>query len=171
MAHPAREARDRAQLAWPGAAVVKRRRNSIKHQHPIESNKSMLDIGIGPMHFGSSEDQEINTAWQPGIAPWDFQMIQAGFNALALSNFSSGQIVKYVHPESGESIAFQPQQLQYTNDLDQIQAIANPQSVNAVVQDDVLFWQGAFGTGFDIRWQAQTARLDKRLVVDQVSRG
>jgi len=131
----------------------------------------MLDLGIGPMHFGVAENQEINSAWQPGIAPWDFQMVQAGYNAFALSNFSSGQIVKYVHTGSGENIAFQPQQLQYTNDLNQIQAIANPQSVNAVVQnEDVLFWQGAFGAGFDIRWQAQTARLDKRLVVDQASR-
>jgi hypothetical protein len=171
MAHPAKEARDRAQLAWPGATVVERRRNSIKHQNPLNPNKFMLDLGIGPMHFGPSENQEINTAWQPGIAPWDFQMTQAGYNAFALSNFSSGQIVKYVHPGSGESIAFQPQQLQYTNDLNQIQAIANPQSVGAVVQnEDVLFWQGAFGAGMDIRWQAQTARLDKRLVVDQASR-
>jgi hypothetical protein len=131
----------------------------------------MLDLGIGPMHFGPAEDQEINTAWQPGVAPWDFQMVQAGYNALALANFASGQIVKYVHPGTGESIAFQPQQLQYTNDLDQIQAIANPQAASAVVQDeDVLFWQGAFGPGFDIRWQTQTARLDKRLIVDQASR-
>ena len=168
MAHPAKEARDRAQIVWPGAAVFERSRNSIKHQHPTEPNKFMLDLGIGPMHFGV--DQEINTAWQPGIAPWDFQMTLAGYNAFALSNFSSGQIVKYVHPGSGESIAFQPQQLQYTNDLNQIQAIANPQSVNAVVQDDILFWQGAFGPGMDIRWQAQTPRLDKRLFVDQASR-
>ena len=131
----------------------------------------MLDIGLGPMHFGPSEDQEINTAWQPGVAPWNFQMLQAGYNAFALANFSSGQIVKYVHPGTGESIAFQPQHLQYTNDLDQIQAIANPQSVSAVVQnEDVLFWQGAFGPGMDIRWQTQTARLDKRLIVDQASR-
>jgi len=171
MAHPAKEARDRVIASFPDAVVVERRRNSIKHAIPSIPNKFILDLGIGPMHFGPSEDQEINTAWQPGIAPWDFQMTQAGFSAFALSNFSSGQIVKYVHPGSGESIAFQPQQLQYTNDLDQIQAIANPQSVGAVVQDeDVLFWQGAFGPGFDIRWQAQTARLDKRLVVDQASR-
>jgi hypothetical protein len=171
MARPAKDARDRAQASWPGAVVVSRTRTGIKHRHPVDPRRFMLDVGIGPMHFGPSEDQEIDTVWQPGIAPWAFQMVQAGYNAFALSNFSSGQIVKYVHPGSGESIAFQPQQLQYTNDLDQIQAIANPQSVSAVVQDeDVLFWQGAFGPGFDIRWQAQTARLDKRLVVDQASR-
>src|SRR3990167_1920213 len=171
MAHPAKEARDRAQQLWPGATVVARLRNSIKHQHPTIPSKFMLDLGIGPMHYGPAEDQEINSSWQPGTAPWDFQMVQAGYNAFALSNFSSGQIVKYVHPGTGESIAFQPQQLQYTNDLDQIQAIANPQSVSAVVQnEDVLLWQGAFGPGMDIRWQTQTARLDKRLVVDQASR-
>src|SRR3990172_9401972 len=171
MAHPAREARERAQQLWPGATVVARRRNSIKHQHPTIPSKFMLDLGIGPMHYGPAEDQEINSAWQPGTAPWNFEMVQAGYNAFALANFSSGQIVKYVHPGTGESVAFQPQQLQYTNDLDQIQAIANPQSANAVVQgEDVLFWSGAFGTGFDIRWQTQTARLDKRLVVDQASR-
>jgi len=170
MARPAKDARDRAQASWPGAVVVSRTRTGIKHRHPVDPRRFMLDVGIGPMHFGPSEDQEIDTAWQPGVAPWDFQMVQAGYNAFALSSFSSGQIVKYVHPGSGESIAFQPQQLQYTNDLDQIQAIANPQSVGAVVQDDVLFWQGAFGPGMDIRWQAQTARLDKRLIVDQASR-
>ncbi|HLE03113.1 MAG TPA: hypothetical protein VI729_00645, partial [Anaerolineales bacterium] len=171
MAHPAKEARDRAQQSWPGATVVARLRNSIKHQHPTIPSKFMLDLGIGPMHYGPAEDQEINSAWQPGVAPWNFQMVQAGYNAFALANFSSGQIVKYVHPGTGESVTFQPQQLQYTNDLDQIQAIANPQSVSAVVQDeDVLFWQGAFGPGMDLRWQTQTARLDKRLVVDQASR-
>src|SRR3970040_827675 len=171
MAHHANEARDRAQQSWPGATVVARLRNSIKHQHPTIPSKFMLDLGIGPMHYGPAEDQEINSAWQPGTAPWNFEMVQAGYNAFALANFSSGQIVKYVHPGTGESVAFQPQQLQYTNDLDQIQAIANPQSANAVVQgEDVLFWSGAFGTGFDIRWQTQTARLDKRLVVDQASR-
>ena len=171
MAHPAKEARDRVQALWPGATVDRRSRNSITHQHPSNPKKFMVDIGIGPMHFGVAEDQEINTAWQAGVAPWDFQMTQANYNAFALSDFNSGQTVKYVHPGSGESIAFQPQQLQYTNDLNQIQAIANPQSVSAVVQDeDVLFWQGAFGPGMDIRWQAQTARLDKRLIVDQASR-
>ena len=171
MAHPARDARDRAQQLWPSATVVARFRNSIKHQHPTDPNRFMLDLGIGPMHYGPTEDQEINTAWQPGTAPWDFEMVQAGYNAFALADFSSGQIVKYVHPGTGESIAFQPQQLQYTNDLDQIQAIANPQAVTAVVQnEDVLFWQGAFGPGMDIRWQTQTTRLDKRFVVDQASR-
>lgn len=123
------------------------------------------------MHFSLSEDQEINTAWQPGIAPWDFQMTQAGYNAHALADFSSGQIVRYTHPGSGENIRFQPQQLQYTNDLNQIQAIANPQAVQAqVMAEDTLLWTGAYGPGFDLRWQAQTARLDKRLVVDSAAR-
>ncbi len=171
MAHPAKDARDAVIAKYPDAVVSDRARNSIKHSVPSLPNKFVLDVGIGPMHYGVLEDQEIDTAWQPGTAPWDFEMVSAGYNAFALEDFSSGQIIKYVDPDSGEDITFQPQQLQYTNDLDQIQAIANPQAVNAVVQnEDGLFWSGAYGTGFDFRWQAQTARLDKRLVVDQASR-
>ncbi len=167
--NPAAEARAKAQAIWPGASVSARGRKSITHQHPSDPNRFMLDTAIGPMHYDG--DQEIDTAWQPGTAPWDFEMVKAGYNAFALEDFSSGQIIKYVDPDSGEDIAFEPQQLQYTNDLDQIQAIADPQAVTAVVQnEDELFWSGAYGTGFDLRWQCQTARLDKRLIVDQASR-
>ena len=171
MANPAKDARDRVLIAFPDATMVERKRTSIKHSIPSQPGKFVLDASIGPMHFGSLEDQEIDTAWQPGVAPWNFQMLQAGYNAFALSNFASGQIVKYVDPISGESIAFQPQQLQYTNDLDQIQAIADPQAVAATIaNEDTLLWTGAYGLGFDLRWQCQTARFDKRLRVDQASR-
>lgn len=164
--NPAAEARGKAQAIWLGASVSARGRKSIEHQHPTE-NRFMLDVGIGPMHYGA--DQEIDTAWQSGTAPWDREMVKAGYNAFALEDFSSGQIVKYVDPVSGEDIAFQPQQLQYTNDLDQIQPIEDPQSVNAVVTDDELYWIGAFGTDLDLKWQTQTARLDKRLIIQDLA--
>ncbi len=169
MANPARDARDKAQAIWPGASVSRRGRNQIEHQHPSEPNKRMLDVAIGPLHFGPLEDQEIDTAWQPGTAPWDREMLLANYNAFALDDFSAGQTIKYVDPVSGEDIAFQPQQLQYTNDLDQIQPIEDPQSVNAVVTDDELYWTGAFGTDIDLRWQAQPARLDKRLIIQNLA--
>ena len=127
----------------------------------------MLDVAIGPLHFGAGEDQEIDTAWQPGTAPWDREMVLAGYNAFALDDFSSGQIVKYV--SGGEDVAFQPQQLQYTNDLDQIQPIEDPQSVSAVVTDDTLYWTGAYGSDIDLKWHAQTARLDKRLIIQNLA--
>lgn len=169
MANPAAQARANAQTTWPGTAVSARSRKAIEHQHPSDPNRFMFDTSIGPLHYGVSEDQEIDTAWQSGIAPWDHEMVKAGYNAFALDDFSSGQIVKYVDPISGEDVAFQPQQLQYTNDLDQIQPIADPQSVNAVVTDDELYWTGAYGTDIDLKWHAQTARLDKRLIIQNAS--
>lgn len=173
MASPAKDARDKAQAKWPGASVFARTRNGIIHTHPDnptpgiedEGNRTMVDVEIGPLHFGPSEDQEIDTAWQPGTAPWDREMVLADYNAFALDDFSSGQIVKYVDPASGDSVTFQPQQLQWTNDLDQIQPIADPQSVMAVVTDDELYWTGAYGPDIDLKWQTQTARLDKRLII------
>jgi hypothetical protein len=171
MANPAKDARDNAQAKWPGATVYARARKSITHQHPTDPDRFMLDAAIGPLHYGVSEDQEIDTAWQPGTAPWDYEMVKAGYNAFALSDFSFGQIVKYVHVESGEDVTFEPMDLAYSNDLDDEQIIASPQSVAAVVQnEDELFWTGAYGPGFDLRWQTQTARLDKRLIIDQASR-
>lgn len=164
MAHPAKDARDKAQAKWPGATVFARGQKHILHKHPVEE-RFMLDAQIGPMHYGSAEDQEIDTAWQAGTAPWDYEMVKADYNAFALQRFDAGQIIKYVDPDSGEDIAFQPQQLQYTNDLDQIQPIEDPQTVNAVVADDELYWTGAFGNDIDLKWETQTARLDKRVVI------
>lgn len=168
MANPAKDARDKVKAKYPDAVVSGRGHRFIEHTVPSISGKVVLDHE-GPMHYGPALDQEIDTAWQPGTAPWDFEMIKAGYNAYTLENFSSGQIIKYVHPETGEDIGFQPQQLQYTNDLDQIQPIADPQSVIAAVDDDELYWTGAFGTDLDLKWEAQTARLDKRLIVQNAS--
>lgn len=162
----AKIARDKVTAQRPDAVVVERGRNYIKHR---DGGTYILDACTGPMHYGPSMDQEIDTAWQLGTAPWDYEMVQAGYNAYALEDFSSGQIIKYVDPVSGESIGFQPQQLQYTNDLDQIQAIADPQSVVCAVDDDDLYWTGAFGTDIDIKWETQTARLAKRLIIQDAS--
>ncbi len=168
MANPAKDARDKVKAKYPDAVVSGRGHRSIEHTVPSILGKMVLDCA-GPFHYGVSFDQEIDTAWQPGTAPWDFEMIKAGYNAYALENFSFGQIIKYVHPETGEDVGFQPQQLQYTNDLDQIQPIADPQSVIAAVDDDELYWTGAFGTDLDLKWEAQTARLDKRLIIQNAS--
>jgi len=140
MASPAREFRDKAQADHPGSVVVERGRRHIKHQAP--DGTYILDTTIGPIHFGLQFDQEIDTAWVDSTAPWDKEMVLAEYNAYALTTFSNGQVVKYVHPNSGEEIAFQPQQLQFTNDLDQIQSIGDPQAVTALVDDDELIWSG-----------------------------
>jgi hypothetical protein len=169
MANLAKEARDKAQARWPGATVSARGRNAIVHLHPTDPRRGMIDTTIGPMHYGAGDNTEIDTAWEPSITqPWLWQMVEAAYNVYAgpgTTDFDAGQIIEYVHPASGETVAFQPQQIQWTNDLDMIQAIASPQPVSSSIDDDTINWQGAYGPGLDFQWIAQTARLGKRLTI------
>ena len=172
MANPAKKARDEAQEIWPGASVFERTRNGIKHQHPANPDKFMLDTFIGAIHYGTNKDLEIETAWIDADsildAPWQKKMVSADYNVFfgpGTQSFDAGQIIKYVHPGSGESISFQPQQLQWTNDLDQISAIENPQAVTPAIDDAVLDFQDAYGPGIHFQWNAQTDALAKQLIL------
>jgi len=166
MASPAKDFRDNAQINHPGSIVVERGKRFIKHKTP--DGKFILDYSLGQIHYGTNYQNEIDTAWVDSTAPWDKEMTLANYNAYALTTFSNGQVIKYIHPASGESITFQPQQLQFTNDLDQIQSIGNPQTVTAFVDDDTLIWSDAFGFHLNFAWEAQTARLAKKLTIDNL---
>lgn len=183
MASPVKEAKQEAQARWPGAVVVGRSKGGIKHLHPDDfaagmsptdiGARNMIDTQVGGRgwHFGDdpfTEANEVDTAWvdaDPADAPWQKKMVLADYNAYAFREatlgFDQGQLIEYVHPASGETVAFQPQQLQWTNDLDQISAVADPQAITATIDDDMLTWFGAYGSGIDFQWQTQTARMAK----------
>lgn len=165
MANLAAEARAKAQTMWPGAVVVERGRGYIKHRHPTQSNRFMLDTQVGGVgwHYGPLLDQEVDTAWQPAVAPWAYKMVKAEFNAKALSLLNAGQVIEYSDPDSGQWIRFQPMALQYSNVLNQISQISMPQAIDAQVDDDTLTWVNGYGAGRTLVWQAQTARLYKEL--------
>jgi len=67
MAKPAQDARTKAQSIWPGAVVAERGKGHIKHQHPTEPDRFMLDTQVGAKwHYGAepyTEASEIDTAW------------------------------------------------------------------------------------------------------------
>ncbi len=170
MANPAAEARAKVQAAHPEAVVIDRGRDSIKHRladAPDGRKRFALDCAIGPLHYGPDNDQEIDTALVPSVAPWDWEMTKAGFEVQALSDLSAGQVIEY--RSGSEWVRFQPMALQYSNDLDQIQPISMPGNVQAAVDDDTLTWVDGYGPGRSLSWQAQTARLAKRLVITALS--
>jgi len=170
VANPAAEARAQVKAAHPEAVVVERGRNSIKHRladQPDGRQRFALDVAIGPLHYGPSNDQEIDTALVPSTAPWDWEMTKAGFEVRALSNLSAGQVIEY--RSGSEWVRFQPMALQYSNDLNQIQQISMPQAVDAAVDDDTLIWTDGYGPGRTLSWQAQTARLAKLLTISAPS--
>ena len=155
MASPVKKAKADAQTKWLGAVVVGRGKGSIKHLHPDDyaagmsetdtGARAMFDTQVGGRgwHFGDGpfdDANEVDTEWVDAHpiddAPWQKKMVLADYNAYAFREathpFDQGQLIEYVHPASGEAVNFQPTQLQWTNDLDQISPIADPQAVRPV---------------------------------------
>lgn len=160
--------------------VIERGRGSITSRNPI-TGKSVVSSAVGGvgLHFGAgpfTEENEIDTDWIDADsildAPWLYKVVQAGYNlyfAPGNQGFDAGQILKYVHPGSGAEVAFQPQQLQWTNDISQISAIDSPQAVTPTITGDRLEFANAFGAGLDFVWAAQGTRLAKFLHISQLS--
>ncbi len=168
--NPAAEARAKITADHPEAVVVERRRNSIKHRlgnAPDGRQRFALDVAIGPFHYGPDNDQEIDTALVPSTAPWNWEMTKANFEVRALSRLDAGQVIEYRN--GSEWVRFQPMALQYSNDLNQIQQISVPASVDATVDDDTLTWTAGYGPGLDFSWQVQTARLAKLLTINTLA--
>jgi len=166
MSKPATEAR-LAAAAKGFTQVIGRGNAHIITKNPT-TGKCCYDGQVGGgWHYNG--DQETDTAWQAGTAPWNWQMVKANYNVFALSQFNQGQIIKWVDPGSGQYVTFQPMALQWTNNLNQIQQISMPQSVAAQVSDDILYWPAAYGSGRNFRYQASPLRLNKQLIIDSPS--
>lgn len=153
----------RAENPFP---VARRGRQLIEFD--LGNDKRRFVMVSGKIHYGVDSDLEIDDAWQPSIAPWDFEMVQNDFQVVALAQFNAGQIIKYTH-QSDASLGLQPQQLQWTNDLDQISAIADPQNVDVTAVDNMLEWIGAYGAGLDFQWFCRHDGLSKYLVINDLA--
>lgn len=180
MANPAKEARDKAQAKWAGATIEAppgfsaRQRRSIIHKHPTDPDRYMLDTHTGPIHIEGTET-EIDSAWVPGDSgPYRLKMELADYNAYAglddPINFDAGQIVKYIHPSSGEDVAFQPQSIRHIAIIEAsgdeaYSDISLPQEIAGIVDDDVIRWTDGYGAGVDFEWETQTIRLAKKLII------
>jgi hypothetical protein len=171
MANPAAETVAEILAKYPGAAteltgVGERTRNRVHVRIGDPSSQSYHDCyGIGPFHYGASETNQISTAFQPGVAPWDYEMGEADFEIHAVDDLEAGEVWKYTDAETGLSVSFKPLALNWSNALSQIDQISIPVDVGATVGDDTLLWTGGYGTNRNLRIQAQTARLAKRLVI------
>jgi len=163
----AKQARDHVATNYETAVVVTRDRRQILHD--VGNGRFALWSHVSPIHIDGT-DTEIDTAWVPAIAPAVQEMVLADYNAQLLRNdFANAQLIKYIDPGSGEEITFQPQQLEWVNDTGQLSTIANPSGANVQIDDDTLFWPGAFGVGLDFKWITQTIRLSKLLIINNLA--
>ena len=176
MTNRAEVIRQRVQAQYPGAIVVKRTKTSITH---VLGNGEFLFIGhIAPLHKGTSnftQADEIDSAWEdapPADAPWLKKRDKADFISYfgpGADAFDSGYLVQYEHPPSGLGIRFQPRQLVWTNDLDDIEVIASPQNVAGIVSDNTITFAQAYGPGLHFGWELTATAIRKQLKVQNMN--
>jgi len=137
-------------------------------------------FAIAPLHKGAgpfTQADEIDTAWQvntvPGQAQYQRMQITGDYHVFAGSNpafeFDAGAVVKFVHADSAEEVAFTAQQLQWNNDLNQISPIATPTKAVGSVSDYQINFPAAFGTDLDFRWYSTATALRKELIVQNLA--
>lgn len=148
--------------------VISRGKGHLITQNP-KTGKYSFDTQVNARWHYGTDNLECDSAWEAGAAPWEYQMVKADFNLFARSNFSKEQIIKWLDPASKQYVEFTPMALQWTNDLDQIQQIAIPQSVEVQVSDNSLYWPAAYGLGRDFRYLASSSRLNKQLILDSAA--
>jgi len=177
---PIRADNRRVTLAGPHADAVelaaRRWERGACFQNPDRTRTFIC--GGAPMHFQSGgEWQEIDNRWQPGVAPWNYQMTACGYQVFALSRFDAGRIVRL--EKAGHYVTYQPMALNWSNDLDQIQQIAMPMQVQGAVtatgadslcQGGELRWSGAYGAGLDFTYTPSTHFFQKILSIESLAK-
>jgi hypothetical protein len=153
-----------------GLSVARRERRFIEFD--LGNGKKRHVATIDPLHIRNTET-EIDTAWEDGDQqPYFKQMVKSDYHVYAGLNsdvtFNAGQIIEYRQPDTGAWVKLQPQDLVWENEWGSTQYISAPQGVAAQVNDDTLYWSGAYGPGRNFKWQAQTRRLRKDLILDSL---
>lgn len=144
-------------------AVSRRGRRFIEFDLP--GGQKRFVATVEPLHYGPGEDQEIETAWIPSASGvWQHKMDTADFEVRIKDDFSAAQIVE-LKATTGETIQLRPQNLEWTNDLDQLELISIPQAVSASLTDDIATWVGAFGAGRDFSYRNHPRRVFKELKI------
>lgn len=159
--------------------IEKRTRSSKTHQLDCPTCFSW-NGAIGSIHYWEDEQwKEIDSYFEEAQAPWDWQMLKAGYYIRAKEDFTAGQIIEF--EKQGETVQFQPMALEWTNDLEQIQPISIPQNVNPTVTNPevdllpavgmpshqgTIRWDNAYSEGIDFEWRCTSTRLVKILEVE-----
>ena len=163
--------------------VGKRTRNGKTRVDSLNPRRFALDATIGSIHYEDNGWQEIDNIFEPAAAPWDWQMLKAGYHIRVKDDFTSGQILEF--EKQGETVQLQPMALEWTNDLDQIQPVAMPHSVVPVITNPevdllpavgvpshqgTIRWNGGYGKGLDFQWRCAPTRLAKILQIESLDK-
>jgi len=165
----------------PSEVAEQRTQNSKTYY--LGENSYSWDGTIGAIHYQDNGWQEIDNFFEVAQAPWDWQMLNAGYHIKVKEDFTAGQIIEF--EKQGETIQLQPMALEWTNDLDQIQPIAMPHSITPVITNPevdllpsvgmpshqgTIKWNNAYGEGINFEWKCTSTRLVKILEIENINK-
>jgi len=166
----------------PSIEILEKRTRSSK-THSLGGRKFSWDGTIGSIHYEDNGWKDIDNIFESAVAPWDWQMLKAGYHIRVKEDFTAGQIIEF--EKQGETIHFQPMALEWTNDLDQIQPIVMPHEVAPVITNPevdllpavgmpshqgTIRWDDAYGEGIDFQWRCTPSRLAKILEIESLNK-
>jgi hypothetical protein len=171
MASPVKDAKAKVQAQYPGASVHSRGRGWLKHQHPSNPNKFILDTQVGGSgwHFGQgpfTEADEVDTAWVASGGAWDWEVTKNDFHSFIRDSVPVSY--RYVDAETSHFVELTVNAIEWVNDEGQSESAASFSQVTPVIDDGDIRWNG-IAPGWDVEVQAQTARLAKWLHIDSLA--
>lgn len=170
MARPAQDARNKAQQIWPGATVAERGKRHIKHQHPTDPNRFMLDTAVGAKwHYGAgpyTEASEIDTAWVASAGAWDWEVTKNDFRSYIRDSVPVSY--RYEDVATGHWVELTVNAIQWVNDAGQSENAVSFSQVTPTINDDEITWNN-IAPGWHVMVRAETPRLAKWLTIDSLA--
>ncbi len=151
-----------------------RTRTGKTFQDSADPTRFATDISIGAVHYDGPNWKEINntilpsTANVPELGLADYEMAKDDYEWFALDTLNTVPLILYRNRSTPASyIAFNPQALQWTNDLDQISLVSmlDTSGISALVNNNTLTWPDAYGAGRDLSYALGPNRMAKQLTL------
>jgi|GEM_PF-2547481 len=169
--------------------VVEREYNIALAQKPIELTKERTETSktffsgftedgmakyvwegqTGPIHYKKNPEnslelwKEIDTTLKPSENSfYNWQMEEAGYSVYFKENFNKEKLVKF--ESQNHWLEIEPQELNWVSSEGK-KIISFPQEVYGKVNENKIYWEGAYGKGLDFEWQAETTKIVKNLII------
>ena len=155
--------------------VANRTRHSKLFVSDTNPDLFRLDVSLAAKHFGSpGAFLDINSSIVPSIAnvpqlgTADLEMVQDDFEWFALQTFNAIPLVLFRNKSFlTDFVTFNPDVLQWTNDLDDTDVISQPVGgILGQVTNESLLWPGAYGAGRNLTIVLNPNRMIKLLTLD-----
>jgi len=145
--------------------VISRGRNFIELD--LGGGQRKVVATIDPLHYGVSENLEIDTGWEADTGAWQWRNIKNDHLIHSRDLFNSGNLLEW--RVGNEWVIIDPQSINWINQDTSRQQIAIKQSVSAISNDDWLVWANAYKPGVHYEFFAHPKRLIKHIIIDNLT--